>query len=105
VHLLPNALEPNDIKSGQVFTLGKSDQTFQFEIAPPFGVEMLTVLASQAPLETQRGMPNVELATLYLEHLENRLKAYKTQGKAAVAYLQIRTRKELPTRLSQTVTP
>jgi hypothetical protein len=50
-------------------------------------------------------MPNVELATLYLEHLENRLKAYKTQGKAAVAYLQIRTRKELPTRLSQTVTP
>jgi len=105
VHLLPNALEPNDIKSGQVFTLGKSDKTFQFEIAPPFGVEMLTVLASQAPLETQRGMPNAELATLYLERLENRLKTYKTQGKAAVAYLQIRTRKGLPTRLSQTATP
>lgn len=105
VHLLPNALEPNDIKSGQVFTLGKSDQTFQFEIAPPFGVEMLTVLASQAPLETQRGMPTVELATLYLERLENRLKTYKTQGKAAVAYLQIRTHKGLPTRLSQMATP
>ena len=105
VHLLPNALEPNDIKSGQVFTLGQSDQTFQFEIAPPFGVEMLTVLASQAPLETPRGMPNAELATLYLERLENRLKTYKTRGKAAVAYLQIRTRKELPTRLSQTATP
>jgi type II secretory pathway predicted ATPase ExeA len=105
MHLLPNALEPNDIKSGQVFTLGKSDKTFQFEITPPFGVEMLTVLASQGPLETQRGMPNVELATPYLERLENRLKTYKTRGKAAVAYLQIRTHKGLPTRLSQTATP
>lgn len=105
VHLLPNALEPNDIKSGQVFTLGKSDQTFQFEIAPPFGVEMLTVLASQVPLEIQRGMPNIELATRYLKHLENRLQSYKTQGQAAVAYLQISTRKRSPTRLSQMATP
>jgi hypothetical protein len=105
VHLLPNALEPNDIKPGQVFTLGKSDQTFQFEIAAPFGVEMLTVLANRAPLETQPGVPNVELATLYLERLAKRLNTYKAQDKVAVAYLQIRTRKGLPTRLSQTATP
>jgi hypothetical protein len=105
VHLLPNALETNEIKPGQLFTLGKAEKTFQFEIAPPFGVEMLTVLASQEPLETPPGMPHVELADLYLERLATRLETYKAQGKTAVAYLEIRTRKGFPTHLSQTAAP
>ena len=105
IHLLPNALDHNRIKSGQIFTLGKSDNTFQFEIAPPFGVEMLTVIASQMPIDREVGGPTIEPAAGYLKRLTRQLQSIQNQGRAAAAYLPIQTQKEFPTRLSQTVNP
>ncbi len=105
VHLLPNALDQNQVQAGQVFTLGTPENTFQFEITPPFGVEMLTVVASQTPFAMQTATPTIESADNYLERLTHPLKSTQDQGHMAAAYVHIQTRKEFPTRLSQTVNP
>jgi hypothetical protein len=56
---------------------------------------VLTVVASKRPLETQVDMPNIEPADAYIERWAKRLKGYQTDEQVAVAYLRIRTRKEL----------
>ena len=106
VHLLPHALVDNRVQAGRIFTLGKPEHMFQFNIAPPFGEEMLVVIASQQPLALPTGMSsNVELASLYTERLANQLQTYQAQGQIAVASLRIRTQKSHGTRLSQTTSP
>jgi len=37
VHLLPNSLDSSRVAAGQVFTLGKPESPFQFEVTSPFG--------------------------------------------------------------------
>jgi type II secretory pathway predicted ATPase ExeA len=93
VHLLPHPLDPNRVEAGEIVSWGKPDNTFQFTVAPPFGVEMLTVVASRSPLDTRQGGPPVEPAAPYLERLGKRLEAYKAQGNAAIAHVRIRTQK------------
>jgi hypothetical protein len=106
VHLLPHALADNRVQAGQIFTLGKAEHLFQFNIAPPFGEEMLVVIASQQPLALPTGMSsNVELASLYTERLAHQLQTYQAQGQIAVASWRIRTQKSHGTRLSQTTSP
>ena len=61
--------------------------------SPPFGVEMLTVVASRSPLDTSQGRPHVEPAARYLEHFAKRLEAYQAQGNVAVAHMRFRTQK------------
>ena len=46
VHLLPNPLDTNLVVAGQTFSLGQPESSFQFNITPPFGAEMLMVIAS-----------------------------------------------------------
>ena len=93
VHLLPHPLDHNRVEAGEVFSWGKPDNIFQFKVIPPFGVEMLTVVASQSPLEDSQGGPTIEPAARYLERLGKRLEAYKAQGHAAIAHIRIRTQK------------
>jgi murein DD-endopeptidase MepM/ murein hydrolase activator NlpD len=92
VHLLPHPLDNNQVEAGEIFSWGKPDNTFQFKVVPPFGVEMLAVVASRSPLDASQGGPTIELATQYLERLGKRLETYKAQGHAAIAHVRIRTR-------------
>jgi hypothetical protein len=80
------------VEAGEIFSWGKPDNTFQFKVVPPFGVEMLAVVASRSPLDASQGGPTIELATQYLERLGKRLETYKAQGHAAIAHVRIRTR-------------
>ncbi|MDH3605326.1 MAG: peptidoglycan DD-metalloendopeptidase family protein [Candidatus Tectomicrobia bacterium] len=92
VHLLPHALDGNRVEAGEVFSLGKPGNMLQFEVVPPFGVEMLTVVASRNPLDASQRGPHIEPAAQYLERFAKRLEAYKAQGNAAIAHIRIRTR-------------
>jgi Domain of unknown function (DUF4384) len=98
VHLLPNALDNNYVEAGETFTLGKPESGFQFAISPPFGVEMLTVIASQQPLGVQVDVPSVEPASMYLARLTKRLEHYQADENVAVAYTRIRTQELVDTR-------
>jgi hypothetical protein len=98
VHLLPNALDGNYVKAGETFALGQAQSSFQFKISPPFGVEMLTVIASQQPLAALVDVPSVEPASQYLARLSTSLARYQADGKVAVAYTRIRTQEQVATR-------
>ena len=98
VHLLPNSLDTNYVEAGETFTLGKPESSFQFAISPPFGVEMLTVIASHQPLGAQVDVPSVEPASIYLERLAKSLERYQADETVAVAYTRIRTQELLDTR-------
>lgn len=91
VHLLPNPLINNQVPAGQRLTLGGSGNAFQFKVAPPFGTEMLTVLASQTPIDIETETTTGELNALYVDHLSRQLQTYGAQGKAAAAYVRIQT--------------
>jgi len=93
VHLLPHPLDPNRVEAGEIFSLGKPGNVFQFAVVPPFGVEMLTVVASRSPLDASQGGPHIEPAVQYLERLGKRLETYKAQGNAVIAHVRIRTQK------------
>jgi hypothetical protein len=93
VHLLPHPLDRNRVEAGEILSLGKPDNAFQFAVVPPFGVEMLTVVASPVPLEASPGGPTIEPAEGYLERFAERLEAYKVQGNAAIAHIRIQTQK------------
>jgi general secretion pathway protein A len=60
-------------------------------IRAPFGDETLIVIATQQP-QYPSGAPEVS-ATTYLADLQQRLEQYKTQGKVAIAHLNIHTQK------------
>ncbi len=91
VHLLPNPLIDNRVQAGQRFTLGGDGNAFQFTVAPPFGTEMLTVVASQQPIDSQVETAFSDLDGAYIEQLARQLQAYGTQGEAAAAYVRIQT--------------
>ncbi|WP_089940134.1 DUF4384 domain-containing protein [Candidatus Entotheonella palauensis] len=91
VHLLPDPLISNQARAGQRFTIGGSGSTFQFKVAPPFGTEMLTVMASQKPINRPTETETGELNDRYLSELSRQLRTYVTQGEAAAAYIRIQT--------------
>jgi hypothetical protein len=92
VHLLPHPLDRNRVEAGEIFSLGKPDNAFQFAVVPPFGVEMLTVVASPRPLDGNQSGPTIEPAERYLDRFAKRLEAYKVQGNTAIAHIRIQTR-------------
>jgi hypothetical protein len=55
---------------------------------------MLMVLASQQPLDVQRGVPSTEPASMYLARLAKNLEHYRAHEKVAVAYTRIYTQAE-----------
>ncbi len=91
VHLLPNPLMSNRVEASQQFTLGGDGHAFQFKVAPPFGTEMLTVVASRQPIEIGTETSTEELNDSYVDRLSRRLQTYGSQGKTAATYLRIQT--------------
>ncbi len=91
VHLLPNPLMSNQVQAGQRFTLGDDGNAFQFKVAPPFGAEMLTVVASQQSMDINAKTATGELNDAYINHLSDQLQTYGAQGKTAAAYIHIQT--------------
>ena len=91
LHLLPNMIKSHRLKAGDIFTLGGPNDIMQFTIAPPFGLELLTVIASPEPLDTQAQTPASEPADAYIERLDKRFGSQPSETHAAV-YLPIRTR-------------
>ena len=94
VPLLPHPLISNQAQAGQRFTLGGAGSAFQFTVAPPFGAEMLTVVASPTPIDAAAGAAADASGDLDLDRLSRRLQTYGSQGKAAAAYVRIRTQRE-----------
>ncbi len=76
VHLLPNPLEPiASLEAGAVRHLGeRTGQTRFWTIGPPFGQELITVIASTAPLFTTPRLETEAMAA-YLPELHHALDA------------------------------
>jgi general secretion pathway protein A len=102
VHLLPHPLINNQVQAGQRFTLGGNGNAFQFKVARPFGMEMLTVVASQKPMDMKVDTASGRLNNAYVEHLSRRLQTYSSQGKTAAAYVRIQTQPQGSTRTKST---
>ena len=90
LHLLPNLMHSQRLKAGDIFSLGGPDDFIQFKIAPPFGVELLTVVASQEPPAIEAQTPSIEPADAYIARLAKRFGTQTSKARAAV-YLPIRT--------------
>lgn len=91
-HLYPNALEPDSrrlLRAGERFNVGESGRTWT--IGPPFGQELITVIASPVPLlDAER--PEIELdARDYLALLREKLAAGPGEAKLAAHYLIMQT--------------
>lgn len=91
VHLLPNSVDRNVVEAGKAFVIGKSPEGYQFVVTPPFGQELLTVIASPRPLEADIKR-NIEPASVYLARLTQSLRRLKTKGQVAGAHTIIVTR-------------
>jgi type II secretory pathway predicted ATPase ExeA len=92
VHLLPNALDKNWVDVGRAFVIGGSDMTYQFAFSPPFGEELLTVIASEHPLDVPQLVTNmIEPSSEYLPRLAAYFKTHQPTGKVAIAHIVIRT--------------
>ena len=92
VHLLPNALDSNLVNAGRAFVIGGADMRYRFAFSPPFGEELLTVIASEQPLnDPQPAGSMVEPASAYLPRLAAYFKTHKPNGKVAIAHMVIRT--------------
>ncbi|MDH3603089.1 MAG: DUF4384 domain-containing protein, partial [Candidatus Tectomicrobia bacterium] len=92
VHLLPNSLDNNLLDVGRAFVIGGPDMTYQFAFSPPFGEELLTVIASEHPLDNPQPVASmIEPAADYLPRLADYFKAHKPRGKVAIAHMVLRT--------------
>jgi hypothetical protein len=92
VHLLPNSLDNNLVDVDRAFVIGGSDMTYQFAFSPPFGEELLTVIASEHPLDAPRlATRMIEPSAEYLPRLAAYFKTHQPTGKVAIAHLVIRT--------------
>lgn len=92
VHLLPNPVDSNFVPAGQGMVIGKSAAGYQFTVTPPFGQELLTVIASQKPLQMHTRVQEFEPATAYIARLTARLNTLKASGQVAGAHAIILTK-------------
>ncbi len=85
-HLLPNPQQQQHFfQPGTSFTLGEVGSPVRWKILPPFGQELITVIASQAPLfSTPRFNP--ETAESYLIELRSALEQQAQADIAATFY-------------------
>ncbi len=99
-HLLPNLREPlNFLPPGRVYTVGQPDgQHWEWKPLPPFGRELITVLATKQPLVFTPKMPRYdpEPARSYLDQLRQALPHDLSQAEIAATFYIIETRKAGP---------
>ena len=94
-HLLPNLSEPQHVFGPEAaYTVGRLDGPQPWRIAPPFGLELVTVIASKKPLFATPRF-GAETAAAYLDTLRQAL-AQQSPGDLAVAF-QLLTTREQPT--------
>lgn len=85
-HLLPNPKQPNNMLSGaSAVTIGGAGSKAKWQIDPPFGMEMVTVITSPRPLLSQL-RPAAERVTPYLTELRQVLPAETTDSAITTAY-------------------
>jgi type II secretory pathway predicted ATPase ExeA len=105
IHLLPRPLGLNQVKAGRPFVFGTPDSSLPLAIAPPFGEEMLIVIASQQVIPVQVDAVPAEPADHYVSRLAYDLQHIKAQGKAAVAVLRLHTQPQGERRWSRVAQP
>ena len=94
-HLLPNPSEPQHVFGPDAaYTVGRLDGPQPWRIAPPFGLELVTVIASTKPLFATPRF-GVEPVAAYLDTLRQAL-AQQAPDDLAVAF-QLLTTREQPT--------
>ncbi|MDH3604775.1 MAG: DUF4384 domain-containing protein [Candidatus Tectomicrobia bacterium] len=105
IHLLPSPLGLNQVKAGKPFVVGPPDSSLPLAIAPPFGDEMLIVIASQQAIPLQAAAAPAETAAQYVSRFAHDLRSIKAQGKAAVASVRLRTQPRGKRRWSRVAQP
>jgi len=90
IHLLPSPLGLNQVKAGEPFVFGTRNSSLPLVVAPPFGEEMLIVIASQQAMQWPSGASRVEPAQQYISRLAHDLQRIKT-GKAAMTFVRLNT--------------
>jgi hypothetical protein len=87
VHVLPNPPHHNFVEGGNTFVIGQVGGGYEFVVTPPFGEELLMIIASQEPLEVDLERPFIEPAVEYLERLLTGLRRQQDKGKVAGAHV------------------
>jgi hypothetical protein len=91
-HLLPNPKQPNNLTPDATLTIGGTNDAIQWKIAPPYGLEMISVISSDKPLSLSPPVRNVtESAKEYLHSLDDVLKAGAASSEIATAYCFIQS--------------
>lgn len=90
LHLYPNKREPDSgrvIVSGEQFVVGEKAP---WQIGPPFGQELITVISSPVPLYTTE-RPEIEQASVYVPRLRELLEANPGAERLASNFLFMQT--------------
>ena len=106
-HLLPNDKEKANVRmAGQQFVLGDEKLGQRtFPISPPFGKEMITIVASRDPLFTAP-RPESEESSDYLPAFSQAIRAQSAGNVAAsVLYVTTMTKPDAPRTVSAARTP
>jgi type IV/VI secretion system ImpK/VasF family protein len=90
LHLYPNRREPESgrlVVSAEQFLVGEKAP---WEIGPPFGQELITVIASPVPLYTSE-RPEIEQASVYVPRLREMLDANQAADRLSADFLFMQT--------------
>lgn len=97
IHLYPNRREPDSgrrILAGEDFNIGERIAE-GWLVGPPFGQELITVMASPTPLyESERS--EFEPASTYLPRLRELLEAQRANGKLVADFMFLQTEPRSP---------
>ena len=93
VHLVPGYLPGNfQIKAKQTYTLGDQNSGFELKVSPPFGVEIVKVIASTAPFDENLNRKTISSSVdPYLNGLKEYFSKISRNIKLAEASVTIRT--------------
>jgi hypothetical protein len=90
-HLFPNPLEAsNRLAASSTYTVGELKGPQEWVILPPFGRDLVTVIASKTPLFSQ-ARPEEESARAYLQDLRQALSRDASTADIAAAFYFIQT--------------
>jgi len=90
-HLMPNPKQTdNFLKTGTSLTIGDLASDTQWQVLPPFGMELITVVSTAQPLFTER-RPPAETVPSYLSDLRRAIATAGSSPDGAASYCLITT--------------